>query len=238
MTRTCLAVDDEYLALNVVENYVSRIPWLELKGRCATAMSAVEMLRGTPVDILFLDIQLPDLTGIDMLRTLGRPPVVIFTTAYASYAVESYTVDAVDYLLKPFSFERFLSAVQKADVQLQSSQGLSMNGAGEDSASVFIHTDDGDLRVPAGDILFIRGLREYALVQTKSKEYLIRENLRDIETRLARFGFLRVHKSYIVSIHHVVIIDHNVIRVGDEVIPIGKTYRETVRNFIGQIRLG
>jgi DNA-binding LytR/AlgR family response regulator len=238
MTWTCLAVDDEYLALNVIENFVSRVPWLELKGRCTTAMEAMEKLHDEAVDILFLDIQLPDLTGIDMLRTLTRPPVVIFTTAYAAYAVESYTVDAVDYLLKPFAFERFLTAVQKADAQLRNAAPAPALTMGEDIASVFIRTDGGDIRVAVGDILFIKGLREYALVQTTSREYLIRDSLRDIEKRFASFGFLRVHKSYIVGVRHVVVVDHTVLRVGDEVIPIGKTYRETVRTFIEQMRLG
>ena len=238
MTWTCLAVDDEYLALNVIENFVSRVPWLELKGRCTTAMAAVEKLHDQAVDILFLDIQLPDLTGIDMLRTLTRPPVVIFTTAYSAYAVESYTVDAVDYLLKPFAFERFLAAVQKADAQLRNTSSGPPLTKGEDIASVFIHTDEGDIRVAVRDILFIKGLREYALVQTRSREYLIRDSLRDIEKRFACFGFLRVHKSYIVGVRHVVVVDHTVLRVGDEVIPIGKTYREAVRTFIEQMRLG
>lgn len=238
MTWSCLAVDDEYLALNVIENFVSRIPWLELKGRCTTAMAAMEQLRKEPVDILFLDIQLPDITGIDMLRTIPRPPLVIFTTAYAAYAVESYTVDAVDYLLKPFSFERFLAGVQKAETVLRSSASVPAMAAREESASLFIRTEAGDLRVPAKDILFIKGLREYALVQTRTKNYMIRESLRDIELRFARFGFLRVHKSYIVSMHHVAVVDHNVVRVGDEVIPIGKTYREAVRMYIGQMRIG
>ena len=237
MTRTCLAVDDEYLALNVVEKYVARVPWLELKGRCKTAMEAMEALRDGGVDILLLDIQLPDITGIDMLRTLPRPPAVIFTTAYSAYAVESYTVDAVDYLLKPFPFERFLVAVQKADDQLRAAAAAAVPvGRGEDS--LFIRTDQGDLRIDAGDVLSVEGLREYTLVRTKAKEYMVRESLRDIEQRLARFGFLRVHKSYIVGIRHVVVIDHNVIRVGDQVIPIGKTYREAVRAFIETKRIG
>ncbi len=238
MTWTCLAVDDEYLALNVIENFVSRIPWLALKGRCTTAMAAVETLRKEHVDILFLDIQLPDITGIDMLRTLPHPPLVIFTTAYAAYAVESYTVDAVDYLLKPFSFERFLAGVQKAETLLRNADASSSVAPRDDAASLFIRTEEGDLRVPAQDILFIKGLREYAQVQTRTKHYLIRESLREIETRFTRFGFLRVHKSYIVSMHHVAVVDHNVIRVGDEVIPIGKTYREAVRTYIDQMRIG
>jgi len=234
--RSCLAVDDEYLALNLVEKYVARVPWLTLAGRCTTAVEALERLRDTPVDILLLDIHLPDITGIEMLHTLPDAPLVIFTTAFDRYAVESYTLDAVDYLLKPFSFERFLAAVQKAERVLRR-HGAAMR-APDPGGLLFIHTDRGDLRIAADDVLSITGLREYAVVRTRAREYMVRENLRAIEGRLAPFGFLRVHKSHIVNMHHVSVVDHTVLRVGDEVIPIGKTYREAVRAYIAQLSIG
>jgi len=233
MIHTCLAVDDEILALDIVQTYVERTPWLQLKGRCTTAMAAMNVLRETPVDILFLDVQLPDLTGLEMLRALARPPLVIFTTAYERYAVESYTLDAVDYLVKPFSFERFLTAAQKADSVLAAT--VARQGHPD---SLFIHTDQGDIRIPSTDVLYIKGLSEYAIVKTLKKEYMVRESLKDIESRISRFGFLRVHKSYIVGMHHVHLVDHGVIRVGDAVIPIGKTYRDAVRVFIERSRIG
>ena len=233
MIYSCLAVDDEVLALDIVQTYVERFPWLELRGRCQTAMEALRVLRETPVDILFLDIQLPDITGMEMLRSLYRPPLVIFTTAYERYAVESYTVDAVDYLVKPFSFERFLAAVQKAESILSAAASTPDGGD-----ALFIHTDQGDVRIASKDVLYIKSLSEYAVVYTSAKEYLVRESLRDIEMRLSRFGFLRVHKSYIVSSRNVSTVDANVIRVGDAVIPVGKTYRDAVRQFVERSRIG
>lgn len=233
MNFSCLAVDDEVLALDVVQTYVERIPWLDLKERCRTATEALAFLRRETVHILFLDIQLPDITGMEMLRSLPRPPLVIFTTAFEQYAVESYTVDAVDYLVKPFSFERFLNAVHKAEMLLAPSTDAS--GGGD---TLFIHTEQGDLRVAGRDVLYIESLSEYAVIRTVAKEYLVRESLREIERRTARLGFLRVHKSYIVSIHNVSKVENNVIRVGDVVIPVGKTYRDAVRHFVERLRIG
>ncbi|MCZ7558108.1 MAG: response regulator transcription factor [Bacteroidia bacterium] len=233
MKFTCIAVDDEVLALDVVQTYVERLPWLQLKARCLTATDALAVLRQETVDILFLDIQLPDITGMEMLRSLHRPPLVIFTTAFEQYAVESYTVDAVDYLVKPFSFERFLNAVHKAEVLLAPSSKVIDGGD-----TLFIHTEQGDLRIAGRDVLYIKSLSEYAIVRTVTKEYLVRESLREIEMRIARLGFLRVHKSYIVSIPNVSKVENNVIRVGDAVIPVGKTYRDAVRHFVERFRIG
>jgi DNA-binding LytR/AlgR family response regulator len=231
MRLTCLAVDDEPLALDVIETYVGDIGWLEFAGRCGTSVEAIEKLRENDIELLFLDIQLPDLDGFELLRTLRRPPLVIFTTAYEQYAVESYTVDAVDYLVKPFSFERFLRAAQKAaDTVVHHDNGA--------STPFFIRTDEGDVRIDVHDILHVKGMNEYAVLTTAAKQFVVRESLRDIEHRIARYGFLRVHKSWIVSIPRITVIDRNILRVADAVVPIGKTYRDSVRRVVESRRLG
>ena len=231
MILTCLAVDDEPLALDIIETYVGDISWLNLAGRCGTSMEAASLLRETEIDLLFLDIQLPDLSGFQLLRSLRRPPLVVFTTAYEQYAVESYTVDAIDYLVKPFSFERFLRAVQKAaDTIVPPDQG---NGA-----RLFIHTDEGDMRIDSDDILYVKGMNDYALVRTAARQFTVRESLRDIELRIGHRGFLRVHKSWIVALRHISVVDRSILRVGDAVIPIGKTYRDAVRLVIDKNRIG
>ncbi len=233
MNMTCLAVDDEPLALDIIESYASRVDWLQLRGRCLTAMEAIAILREESVDILFLDIQLPDLNGFELLASLPHPPRVIFTTAYEQFAAQSYNVDAVDYLVKPFSFERFLRAVQKAADAI-----VHDIHAPVADATVFVHTDEGDVRIDAQDILYVQGMNEYAVVRTHARKFTVRESLKDIERRLARYGFLRVHKSWIVAVNSIVLVDHNVLRVGDAVIPVGKTYRDSLRTVIDRRRIG
>ncbi len=232
MIITCLAVDDEPLALDVIETYVHKINWLSLASRCGTSMEALHILRTREIDLIFLDIQLPDLTGFELLRTLRKPPMVVFTTAYEIFAAESYTVDAVDYLVKPFSFERFLRAAQKA------AEERTDKHEHNDSSQFFIHTDQGDVRIDVHDILYVKGLNEYAIIKTELREFVVRESLRDIEERIAHYGYLRVHKSWIVSIRNIAIIDRNILRVGDAVIPIGRTYLESVRQVVEERRLG
>ncbi|HOJ05887.1 MAG TPA: response regulator transcription factor [Bacteroidota bacterium] len=232
MILRCIAVDDEELALDIVQTYIERVPWLQLLARCGSAMEAMDVLRETHVDVLFLDIQMPVLTGMEMLRSLAHPPMVVFTTAYENYAVESYTVDAVDYLVKPFSFERFLAALRKVETL------ATTRTRPETVDALFVHTDRGDQRIAVGDILHIQGQSEYATLTCAHASYLLRESLRELEWRLAPLGFLRVHKSWIVNLRHVRTIDHGVMRVGDEVIPIGKMYRDSVRACIDRLRIG
>ena len=229
MTLTCLAVDDEPLALEIIAAHAARVSWIDLAGQCGTATEAIAFLQQQHVDLLFLDIQLPDLTGLEMLATLPHPPMVIFTTAYEQYAVESYSFDAVDYLVKPFSFERFLRAVQKAAAKRPEP---------DHGRFLFIHTDGGDLRVDIDDLLYVKGMNEYVVVRGGNKEYIVRESLRDLEQRLAPFGFVRVHKSWIVALRKITVIDHGVLRVGDTVIPVGKSYREALRQVIDRMRIG
>jgi DNA-binding LytR/AlgR family response regulator len=232
MTISCLAVDDEPLALDVIETFVQKISWLTLVGRCGTSMEALQILRSREIDLLFLDIQLPDLTGFELLRTLSKPPMVVFTTAYAHFAAESYTLDAVDYLVKPFTFERFVRAAQKA------AEERTDRHVHNGSSQFFIHTDQGDVCIDVHDILYIKGLNEYAIIKTGLREFVVRESLRDIEERIAHYGYLRVHKSWIVSIKSIAVIDRTFLRVGDAVIPIGRTYHERVRQVVEERRLG
>jgi len=231
----CVAVDDEPLALDLVETYVAKVPYLELLARCESAVETLDVIRKQDTDILFLDIQLPDLTGFDLLSAVANPPPVIFTTAYDSYAVRSYAVDAVDYLLKPFSFPRFLRAVQKASAlrRLTISECKPI-----EERHVFLHVDGKDLRIDVDDILLVEGMNEYAIVRTPDKKYIIRESLHSIEVKLAPYGFLRVHKSYIIPLHRTASIDHGVIRIKDGVLPLGIPYRQVVDAAVARLRIG
>jgi two-component system, LytTR family, response regulator len=229
MKLTCIAVDDEPLALNIIEDYVSRIDYLLLTASCGSAVDALRVLHEQAVDIVFLDIQMPELSGFEFLTALDRRPMVIFTTAYENYAVGSYEYGAADYLLKPFSFARFLQAVEKCVGRFVDS--TSGNG---DSEYLFIHSSGRTDRVLVTDIQFIEALSDYIVIKTPQRKFVVRESLRRAEEFLRRRGFVRVHKSYVVPIDRIVRIENDVIRIGDAVIPIGRNFRgafyESIKN--------
>lgn len=228
MIRTLL-VDDEYLALNLLETYIQQVPDLELIGKEKLPMKALECLQQGQVDLLFLDIQMPVLSGNNLLKTLQNPPLVVFTTAYAEYAIEAYDLNVVDYLLKPFPFERFLQAVQKAKQLLNTrvAGNSSENHSGPDFLSLKV---DGKLvKVFLEDILYIEGLKEYVrFVCSGNRRYVTLESLRNLEEQLPAQKFSRVHKSYIVAKTKVSALDGNMLEIGTVKIPISRGKRDEV----------
>lgn len=228
MIRTLL-VDDEYLALNLLETYIQQVPDLELIGKEKLPMKALECLQQGQVDLLFLDIQMPVLSGNNLLKTLQNPPLVVFTTAYAEYAIEAYDLNVVDYLLKPFPFERFLQAVQKAKQLLntRATGNPSENHSGPDFLSLKV---DGKLvKVFLEDILYIEGLKEYVrFVCSGNRKYVTLESLRNLEEQLPAQWFSRVHKSYIVAKSKVSALDGNMLEIGTVKIPISRGKRDEV----------
>lgn len=228
MIRTLL-VDDEYLALNLLETYIQQVPDLELIGKEKLPMKALECLQQGQVDLLFLDIQMPVLSGNNLLKTLQNPPLVVFTTAYAEYAIEAYDLNVVDYLLKPFPFERFLQAVQKAKQLLNTrvAGNSSENHSGPDFLSLKV---DGKLvKVFLEDILYIEGLKEYVrFVCSGNRKYVTLESLRNLEEQLPAQRFSRVHKSYIVAKTKVSALDGNMLEIGTVKIPISRGKRDEV----------
>lgn len=228
MIRTLL-VDDEYLALNLLEAYVQQVPDLELLGKEKLPMNALERLQQGQVDLLFLDIQMPVLSGTNLLKTLQNPPLVIFTTAYSEYAIEAYDLNVVDYLLKPFPFERFLQAVQKAK-QLLNARQSSKHGENQASPEFLSLKVDGKLvKVFLEDILYIEGLKEYVrFVCSGNRRYVTLESLRNLEEQLPAQQFSRVHKSYIVAKTKVSALDGNMLEIGTVKIPISRGKRDEV----------
>jgi len=234
-TYTCIAVDDEYLALSVVEDYVSRIPGLNLIGKYKSALEAMELIQKQEVDILFLDIQMPDINGVDFIRTLTHKPKVVFTTAYQEYALEGYELDVIDYLLKPIRFERFVKAVNKA-IEL-----IKLNKK-ETALPVEIKTPNNTLskdyffvksgykseKVNFSDILYVEGLKEYINIYTTEKKYTRLDRLKNMEELLPSKDFVRVHKSFIVAVNKVKSFYGNTLEVDGENIPIGRSYKERV----------
>ena len=220
----CLAVDDEPPALDILKNYIQAVSSFELAGTCINAVDALNVLRSTHVDLMFLDIQMPQLLGTDLLRTLNNPPKVIFTTAYREFAIEGFELNAVDYLLKPISFERFLKAVNKVmDIKLPQQ----MQQETQD-AYLYFRSDRKMHKVAMDDIIFIESLKDYIKVVTKSKTIITKQSISSIEERLPKSSFIRIHRSFIVSLSKVQSYSPELIAIGNEELPVSRMYRHEV----------
>lgn len=226
-----LLVDDEFLALNLLEQYANQLPELEIVGKIKSPIQALDVLNREAIDILFLDIQMPVLSGTNLLKTLQRPPrATVFTTAYSEYAIEAFDLNVVDYLLKPFSFERFLQAVNKAkDILDKKAPPSVQNTILSQEDAFFTFKVDGKIeKIFARDILYVEGLREYVRIVTSSRQYVTYESMKNMEEMLPSPDFLRVHKSYIVSKQKVNALDGNQLEIGKVKIPISREKKEEV----------
>lgn len=227
----CLVVDDEELARTLLQNYIGRLTHLELAAACANPLEAMSILQQEPVDLLFLDIQMPELTGIEFLRTLTNKPVVVFTTAYAEYALEGYALDVTDYLLKPFSFERFLQAVNKSSALLKARSGAVPAIVSTDTAPkdyLLVRADHKVHRLKYEDILYIQSMREYVAFHTSTGRILSLNSLKSLEETLPPERFIRIHKSYMVAIGRIDTLEGNMVQIGTVKLPIGANYRDAV----------
>lgn len=231
----CLIVDDEPLALDVLESYIARLDDLRLVARLDNAVDAFNHLNRERVDLLFLDIQMPQLTGIELLRNISAPPKVIFTTAYRDYALQGYELDVVDYLLKPISFERFLRAVNKV-YKTHSAPPAAPPLAGMAAHSpdlheeAFIYLKDGKkmIKILLRDILYIESLKDYVRVRTREKTVTAYQRISYLEEKLPEDRFMRIHRSYIVALDKVEAYSTPFVEIGKTEIPIGRNYRSAV----------
>ena len=227
-------MDDEELARTLLENYINRLPYLKLVGTCSNPIEALQLLQNQSVDLIFLDIQMPEMIGTDFLKSLSHKPMVVFTTAYAEYALEGFELDVVDYLLKPFPFERFLKAVNKAsDLSKMKNQGgsasiISSEGSNLAKNYILVKSEHKVHRIAYGDIRYIQSMREYVAYHTPKGRILSLGSLKKLEVDLPQSRFLRIHKSYIISKEKVATLEGNVVHIGEEKIPIGASYREKV----------
>lgn len=230
---TCIIIDDEELGRNLLEYYVDRVDHLELKGKFSNPMKAFQSLQEDSIDIIFLDIQMPEMTGIEFLKTLSKSPTVIFTTAYDKYALEGYALSVIDYLLKPFSFVRFMQAVNKAVelVDLKRGHPDIKNTSGTDALTMdylMVKADHKIHRISLNDIRFIESQKEYVVYHTNTDKVMSLGSLKSLEAKLPKPLFLRVHKSFIVAKKYVRSIEGNQLNLSDIKIPIGGVYREMV----------
>ncbi|WP_435353672.1 LytR/AlgR family response regulator transcription factor [Emticicia sp. SJ17W-69] len=244
----CIAVDDEPLALDILANYIQKIPSLTLVATCTEPLEALSLIQQGKVDLLFLDIQMPTLTGIQFLRVMNGKCKAILTTAYAEYALEGYEYDVADYLLKPISFERFLKAVQKATKQLTigSSQSTVINEQSSDNDSepasinipqldfIFVKTAYKIQKINLSDILYIEGLKDYVSIYTITERILTLQTMKKVEESLPSNRFVRVHKSYIVSLEKIDTIERQRIFIGKNSIPVGDSFQKDFMRLIGE----
>ncbi|MEL6253045.1 MAG: response regulator transcription factor [Bacteroidota bacterium] len=224
----CIAVDDEPLALEVIKRFGEKIPALNLMETFQNPIEAVEFIKENPVDLVFLDIQMPDLTGLEFINSFAEKPMVVFTTAYSDYAIESYEVDAIDYLLKPVLFDRFYKAVNKALMKIEES-GTEIR-AEEDF--MFIKSDTRIFKINYNDILYIEGMRDYIAVHTPKQRILTLMSMTRMLDKLPKRRFMRVHKSYIIGIGHIHMIQNNRVLINQKEIPISNSYKEQFLKFI------
>lgn len=224
---TCIIIDDEPLAVDLLESYASKIEDLEVIGTFNNALDALKVLREKPVDVLFLDIQMPEITGIEFKKIISQDIKVIFTTAYSEYALESYDLNAVDYLLKPITFQRFLKAVEKLNAK-----PVNYVTETEKNDYLFVKTEYRHQKISFSDILYLKGLSDYVAIQTRNGKILTLQNMKDFEKSLPKSKFIRVHKSYIIALEQIEFIERNRIVIEGEYIPIGATYKEAFWNTI------
>ena len=238
MKIRCLIVDDEPLARRVLEKYIDTLPSLELVKQCSNAMEAAAYLHTHSVDVMFLDIKMPELTGLDFLKTLTNPPKVILTTAYSEFALEGYEYSVMDYLLKPISFERFLKAINKITSQTSSTiPADDEQNRSKENDFIFLRADKVDHKISFSKIQYIEGCGNFVKVYTDDKMLMASVTMANIENSLPSDRFIRTHKSYIVSIPRIDQVEGNMIRMGDKTIPIGNQYKMTVRQTLQRFQL-
>lgn len=221
-TIRCIAVDDEPLSLKIIEKYVADLPQLELLTTCGDAFEAMEALRTLQVDLMFLDINMPRLSGISLLKALGRPPLVIFTTAYPEFAVEGFELEAVDYLLKPFSQERFIKAVNRAAQKLATPEIPETQGPDFFMAKV----DKKLFKIDFQDILYLEAYGDYVKIFLKDKMLLTKERLSVVEQQLPPKLFFRIHRSYLIALSAIEFIEGNMVKIGKEKLPISENLKD------------
>ena len=235
MQVRCLIVDDEPLAIDALADLIGKIPDLVIVDRCQDAMEALRVLHREKTDLIFLDIQMPELTGMDMLRSLPHHPAVIFTTAYREFAVEAFEMNGVDYLVKPISLERLLKAINR---YYERDKRIPEKGSNTDSnpnGIITIYSDKRTLKINTADILYVEGLKDYALVHTDNGRFVTRQTLKNLEDSLALFDFFRIHRSWIVPYHRLSSWTSYAVFIGDKEIPIGKTYRRKISEYLESI---
>lgn len=236
MNLQVLIIDDEPLAQEVLQTYLQKIPGLEVAATCGNALEAFGVLNSRQVDLMLLDINMPEITGMAFLRSLKNPPPVIFTTAYSEFAADSYELDAIDYLVKPVAFDRFLKAIRKAQEAIR--PAVPVPPAATDAGIMFVRAEGRLVKIDLAQLWMVEGLKDYVILWTGSGRVVVHHTMKHLEEQLTvRPQFLRVHKSYIINLRYVTEVDGNAIRIRDQSIAIGNTYRDAVHAVFNSYKL-
>lgn len=220
-------VDDEPLAVSLLQKHVKQLDFLEVTGTCANALKALEILKNTEIDLMFLDIRMPAISGIDFLKMLHHPPKVIITTAYREYALDGYDLDIVDYLLKPITFDRFFKAIERYLRNNDLKPPLSAPASGG-ASTLYIKSAHKNIKVNPDDILYMESLKDYVKIYTTGTTITTKYKISDMEAGLAGKGFLRIHRSFIINLKHLTAFTSSDVEIGKTEIPIGESYKELV----------
>jgi DNA-binding LytR/AlgR family response regulator len=236
-----IIVDDEPLALEILEEFIKKVPELKLIKKCQNAIEAGEALRKNDVDLVFLDIQMPQLTGIEFVKSLTHPPKIIFTTAYSQYALEGFELNAVDYLLKPISFDRFLKAVNKAMANTNNHAITEHEELESGPDFIFVKADKKLVRLKYNEIQYVEGLKDYVIIKTDTNRIITLQTMKSLEEKLPAPTFMRIHRSYIVNLEKISAVVGNMVEVLEKgqpkLLPIGKNYREELEKVVEKNRL-
>ena len=236
MMLRCIAVDDEPLALDLLEDNILRVPFLELKAKCSNPLEALEVLRKESIDLIFLDIQMPGLTGLQFIQSLAVKPMVILITAYEQFALEGFNLDVVDYLVKPVSFERFLKACNKAWEyhNLKNASGEPGHTTAGDPGYFFVNAEYSLVKVVFDEIIMVEGLKDYIRIHlTSGKPLVIRMSMKTVEEKLPPKKFIRIHKSYIISLDKITSIRKGSVFLGQAEVPVSDNYKEALMSVVG-----
>lgn len=231
----CLAIDDEPLALKQLTAYIKKVPYLELVKSCASAPEALKLLETEAIDAVFVDINMPDMNGLDFVRSLNNPPLVVFTTAYSDYAIEGYKVDAVDYLLKPFGIDEFTRAAEKVKKRFEALNMPTVVSSPDGDDAIFLKSDYKIVRVALSDIRYIEAMSEYLRIYSdaSSRPIVVLLSMKKMEERLPSTTFMRIHRSYIINLKKIIEVNKNHVLMNQEAsLPIGDLYKDTFLSYI------
>ncbi len=230
MKIKCLLVDDEPLAINVISKYLENFERFQIAGTCHNALEAHDFLQQHSVDVVFVDINMPKVSGLEFIKSLSHPPLVVFATAYREYAVDSFELEALDYLVKPFSLERFMKTVRRIEDRLSTKDTNSQKPI--EKEFVFFKVDKKMVKVYIDDILYIESLKDYVRIKTLDESLINHNNLVSITDVIPMDRFVRIHRSYMIAIDKVKLIEGNQVKIGDKLLPIGRNYQKEVKELI------
>lgn len=240
MKTKCLIVDDEPLAIKVIEAHAGKIPSLEIVATCQNAVEAFELLMKKHIDLVFLDVEMPVVSGMDLLKSLRKAPKIIITTAYRDFALDAYDLDVLDYLLKPIAFDRFFKSISKYyQAKGKEDDDLTVKNTAADLKDTFIYvrSDRKVLKLVLDNILFVESMKDYVKIHTKTGVVITRENISALEDKLPGHKYIRTHRSFLVSVKYINAFTAETIEIGDHEIPIGRTFKNSVLSFLGYQKL-